>query len=289
MQALQQLAAANGGLVTTAAAAAVGIDRRRLADFARNGAASRVARGVYSVGSVLPDPRPIVTSLRGALSHQSAAAWWGVDLPRPPGAVHVTVPRNRGRRRDAIPRVRLHRNELRPHETTSCRGLLVTTPLRTAVDISRCDSLDDSVAVVDAFMRAGLVARRDFENDAAGTAGPGRRQLLAVSSMIDEKAGSVLESLARVLLWRNALAPTATQYWIRHDSWAARVDFAWPEQQAILETDGFEYHSSPESFVGDRRRWSALVRAGWRVGVVTWSDVTGDPAYVVGLVRDLLR
>src|SRR5580692_10991646 len=99
MQALEQIAAANGGLVTVTQAAAVGVDRRRLAEYARNGQVARVARGVYAVGTVLPDPRPLVTSSRVTLSHESAAAWWGIDLPEPPKVVHVTAPRNRGRRR----------------------------------------------------------------------------------------------------------------------------------------------------------------------------------------------
>jgi very-short-patch-repair endonuclease len=66
------------------------------------------------------------------------------------------------------------------------------------------------------------------------------------------------------------------------------VDFGWPQLKAILECDGYDFHASREPFQKDRRRWSAISSAGWRLGVVTWFDVTRDPIYVVTLVRELL-
>jgi very-short-patch-repair endonuclease len=68
----------------------------------------------------------------------------------------------------------------------------------------------------------------------------------------------------------------------------ARVDFAWPELRIALECDGFEFHSDRATFRRDRRRWTALTRAGWRVIVVTWADVVGDPNYVAGSVAVML-
>jgi very-short-patch-repair endonuclease len=111
-----------------------------------------------------------------------------------------------------------------------------------------------------------------------------------VAMLVDPQSGSVLESLARVLLFRHGLRPPLSQYEFRHPAtgWRGRLDFAWPQWKVALECDGYEFHSGRESFQGDRRRWSALSRSGWHAGVVTWFDVTGDPAYVVQLVRDLL-
>jgi very-short-patch-repair endonuclease len=71
--------------------------------------------------------------------------------------------------------------------------------------------------------------------------------------------------------------------------WIARVDFAWPDQRVILECDGFEYHQDRATFERDRRRWTALTRAGWRVAVVSWHDVVDRPDYLTGLIADLLR
>jgi very-short-patch-repair endonuclease len=114
-------------------------------------------------------------------------------------------------------------------------------------------------------------------------------RIQVAASLIDPESGSILESLTRLLLWRHGLPNPRTQVSVRGaEGWIGRVDFAWPDHKVILECDGYEFHAARSLFQRDRRRWSALVAAGWRVAVVTWLDVVGDPTYVVKLVRDLL-
>lgn len=292
LNALVDLARANGGLVTRRQAMSAGVDGRRLTELCRSGVLARVSRAVYAVGDRMSDvdPRHVCTGMRVVLSYLSAAAWFGVDLPKPPGLVHVTASRNRGRRMDAVRGVRLHRADLRGGDVTIVRGLQVTSPLRTALDLARHLPLEEAVAVVDSFFRARLLSPEEFATAAAKSAGPGRCRIQMVAMLVDPKSGSILESLARVLLWRNKLAPTHTQYLFQHrrTGWVGYLDFAWPTLRVALECDGYEFHSARDVFQRDRRRWSALVRAGWRPAVVTWFDVTGDPDYVVALVRDLL-
>ena len=67
-----------------------------------------------------------------------------------------------------------------------------------------------------------------------------------------------------------------------------RVDFAWPEQRLVVETDGFAFHADRRSYREDRRRNNALVLAGWRVLRFSWEDVLHDPAHVVEVVRTAL-
>jgi very-short-patch-repair endonuclease len=47
------------------------------------------------------------------------------------------------------------------------------------------------------------------------------------------------------------------------------VDFCWPEQRLIVETDGHRHHGTRAAFERDRERDSALVAEGWRVVRVT--------------------
>jgi very-short-patch-repair endonuclease/predicted transcriptional regulator of viral defense system len=290
---LQAIARDNGGLITRQQALRAGVAARKLTANARRGVIARVARGVYAVpsrASEIGDPLVITAAWNVVLSFESAAAWWGVNLPRPAGLLHVTAPRSRGRWRDAVRGVRLHRATLRAGDVVTLRGLRVTSPLRTALDIARHASLEDAVAIVDSFLRAGLFTQEEFNRVAVRAAGPGRVRLQQVAMLADPESGSILESLTRVLLWRHQLAPEISQYPFRHPrtGWVGRVDFAWLTRQVILECDGYEFHSGPSSFRQDRRRWSAINRAGWRCAVVTWFDVTGDPGYVASLVRDLL-
>ena len=291
---LTELARTNGGLITFAMARSAGITSQRLTVLVRRGVLARIARGVYAVGEMsaaIPDPRRVTVAWRVVLSGASAVAWWGVDLPKPPGRLHVTAPRSRGRWRDAVSGVRLARANLATHEVALVRGVRVTTPLRTALDYARSAPLNHAVAVVDAFYRAKLLSPRDFEEAAARAKGPGARHLRLVASLADPASGSILESLCRVLLWKNGLAPEKSQYSLTHPrtGWIGYLDFAWPTLRVALECDGYEWHAEREPFQRDRRRWSGLNRADWRSGVVTWFDVTCDPDYVVALVRDLIE
>lgn len=290
---LYEISRRNGGLVTTANANDRGIPRQRLHDLAHHGQIARIAHGVYSIGApTAPHTTPLALTARRklVLSHESAASWLGVDLPARPHLIHVTAPRNRGLRHDAIAGVRLHRANLGPGDVLEVRGVHVTSPLRTALDIARSSSLEHAVAAVDSFLRARQLMLEEFVTAANAAAGPRRQRLRLVAALIDPKSGSVLESLTRVLLWRNNIAPPTSQYPFTHPTrgWIGWVDFAWPELRVILECDGYEFHAARGPFQKDRRRWSAVGSAGWHLAVVTWFDVTCEPDYVVELVRDLL-
>jgi very-short-patch-repair endonuclease len=57
-----------------------------------------------------------------------------------------------------------------------------------------------------------------------------------------------------------------------------RLDFAWTDLWFAVECEGFEIHGNRLAWKRDRRRVAALERAGWRIMVVTWDDVTRHPA-----------
>ena len=290
---IEALALSHHGVFTRKQAVAAGIDPRRLSRLARTGAIARIKRGVYSAtGRIasLAEPWAITRSHEVVLSFWSAVAWWGVDLARPLRRVHVTAPRDRKIRRDAIPGVRVHRAALSAYDVRVVQGVRVSSPLRTCLDIARHASLEDAVVVVDGFFRRKLLSYEAFVAAARAAKGPGRMRMQVVADLVDPKSGSVLESLARVLLWRNGLRPPATQHLLEHraSGWRGYLDFAWPDLKVALECDGYEWHSERQPFENDRRRWSTLNRLDWKSGVVTWFNVVEDPVYVVSLVADLL-
>jgi len=289
LETLADIAQANGGLVTRPQALAAGVRDDHLAYLVKRGSIARIARGVYAIGASVPDARVIATSWQAAISFESAAAWRGVDLPRPVDRLHVTVPRARGRYAEKVPRIRLHRADVAPWDIGVVRGARVTTPLRTAMDICRHAATEDAVAIVDAFLRAGAFTVEELLHAARCTKGPGRLRIQVAASLADPQSGSILESLARVLLWRDGLPAPRTQLSLKGGrGWIGFVDFAWPDHRVVLECDGYEFHAAREPFQRDRRRWSAISAAGWQLVVVTWFDVTRDPAYVVSLMREVL-
>ena len=67
------------------------------------------------------------------------------------------------------------------------------------------------------------------------------------------------------------------------------VDFHWPEKRLVLETDGYETHSSRSSFERDRRQDLELQAQGWRVVRVTWRALRDDLERTIASLRTLLR
>ncbi|HVT66015.1 MAG TPA: DUF559 domain-containing protein [Mycobacteriales bacterium] len=271
---------------------ATGIDGPGITELVALGVLTRLWRGFYTTGTPIgiPDPRGVTKSMRVVLSHESAAAWSGVDLMAAVDRLHVTAPSNRGRRADSAPGVRIHRAHISASDIRTIRGVRVTGPNRTIADVARSSPLEGAVCIADGYLRSRLTTMSSLRAYAFTLAGPRRALAMKVANLADPGSASVFETLTRLLLIRSGLRVPLTQYTIRdHDgTWIGRVDFAWPEARLVLECDGFEHHSSRDAFHRDRRRWSALNRAGWRVVVVTWQDVVNDPTYVVGLVADHL-
>jgi very-short-patch-repair endonuclease len=58
------------------------------------------------------------------------------------------------------------------------------------------------------------------------------------------------------------------------------VDFHWPEQHIIVETDGHEHHGSRAAFERDRERDQTLIAAGWTVLRFTHRQISDAPERV---------
>jgi len=175
-EALAEVAEEQWGLFTRRQAEATGMAWSTLSRLARDGAAERVAHGVYRLRGTPPVDHlgvraawlqlaPHIPVWRrdsgsGVVSHRSAAAVYG--LGQLPADVHeFTTPTRRQSRR---PDVRMHRARVGPEESVNLRGLLVTRPARTAADLlaDREDPQAVAHVVADAFRggkeRPGTVA-----------------------------------------------------------------------------------------------------------------------------------
>jgi very-short-patch-repair endonuclease len=67
-----------------------------------------------------------------------------------------------------------------------------------------------------------------------------------------------------------------------------RVDFAYVDEEIILEADSRRWHLISEAFDTDRRRDIAAQLAGWIVLRFTWKMITDEPDFVVNSVRNAL-
>lgn len=114
----------------------------------REGLVVRLRRGVHVLSSATPEVAA-AASVRGVLSHASAAQGLGLPLLNPQDAVHVTVPRRR--HTIAPPGVVLHWVDLAPTEIL--RGC--THYLRTVLDCASALPFADALAVADGALREG--------------------------------------------------------------------------------------------------------------------------------------
>jgi very-short-patch-repair endonuclease len=236
----------------------------------------QVHYGVYAVGHrvLTREGRwmAAVLATRGVLSHATAAAAW--DLRRTSGVIHVTVRGAAGReRRNGI---KVHRSTtLTAAEITSCRGIPITTPARTIIDLARTLRGRALEHVVDLADQRGLV---DFDD--LRQADPA--SLKAVLSRYRPAATrSELEERFLALCDDHGIPRPETNVRIE----GIEVDFVWRDRRLIVEVDGYAYHRSPERFEADRERDVDLTVAGWRVLRFTWAQIQTRAAWVAVAIR----
>jgi hypothetical protein len=209
--------------------------------------------------------------LPGAVaSGRSAAGLWDAELAGPDDPVECTVPA-RSRRGD-VEGVHLTRRALDPAQVTRRRGIPVTDPIRTALDLARIRPEDDAVIALDRFLERGIVLPHELRAAATTLAGRGCRQVRAAAELADGLAGSPQETRLRLLFRREGLPAPVAQYTVYDDGRRlGRVDFAWPDRKLVVEYEG-QWHGQHQQVGVDRRRLNALTGAGWTVVFVTAAD-----------------
>ncbi len=285
---LARLATRQHGVVASWQLQRLGYTRKAIMGLERVGHLIRLQRGVYAVGhtNLTAHGRWMAAVLAAGdgavLSHADAAALH--DLRRPPtGAIHVTTA---GKRH--IPGVRAHLGALPRTERTVCDAIPVTTVERTVADLAptlprrRLRTLIESAMrrdAIDFAVLRGIAGRRHGR--------PGGPALRAVLSQLHDVAPRIHQGLeAHFLdLVRAAGLPEPL---VNHVVVGVEVDFHWPAQRVIVETDGWAFHRSRAAFEADRTRDATLLAAGWRVLRITHERLAREPETVVEQLRALL-
>jgi very-short-patch-repair endonuclease len=207
----------------------------------------------------------------GVLSHATAAAAW--DIRRlGAGAIHVTV--HGGARRCAG--VRVHRTRrLEPHDTTTHRGIPITTPVRTIIDLAHILEGRPLEHALDLAEQRRLVDFAALHRRAIPSS------LQAVLSLYTATTTrSEMEERFLKLCDEHGIPRPQVNVVVE----GIEVDFVWPDRRLIVEVDGYRYHRAPSRFESDRERDVTLVVAGWQVMRFTWTQLTERPAWVARAV-----
>jgi very-short-patch-repair endonuclease len=264
---LLQVAAAQHNVVDLDALREVGLDGKAISRRVAAGRLIRLHRGVYLVGAVTrwsyEQAGLLVCGEAGTLSLGSAAAVWEVR-PQLPQFVDVTM--TRGHRRSR-PGLTIHRAQV--DDVCIRYGMRVTSPLRTLKDLaaSRIDAGDLERTVHEALV-ARLVTRAEVEAVPA---------LRAASHITPHVTRSELQRAMLALIRRVGLSEPVTEAIVHGHP----VDFLWPEQRLVVETDGFTAHGTTRRrFETDRARDAKLTAAGYRVLRFTYRQITEQPEIV---------
>ncbi len=284
--AIARIASRQGGVIAYRQLVALGLSRQAIARRIQAGRLHPIHRGVYAVGHGLLGPEgrwwAAVLALGddAFVSHHSAGQAFGLRQSAS-GLVDVTV---RGRSGRAAPaKVRVHRpRELPSDEVTSLRGLPITTPARTLLDLSAAGIRNLDI-ILDRAEHQRLIDFADLHQLLERyPRRPGTRSLKAQLSRyrgpIDVR--SELERLAHRLCDAHDLPLPNVNCSIE-----GRVrDFYWPKCRLVVEADSYGWHRSPGALNDDRERDVELTLAGYRVLRFTWEQVTERPDYVVNAI-----
>ncbi len=292
-ESLEGLAASQHALFTRAQALAAGLTPRTIGGGLTRGRWLTVFRGVYRMAGapVTPDQRLLAAVLAagaGAVaSHRSAAWLWGLSDEL---SLDVSVPKNRSPR---LAGVVVHRQHMPSCSTSRRRGVPVTNPLRTMLDVAALPDPELVDQALDRGIAARLFTPAAVEAELGRQSRSGRRGTASLRERLEHRdtsssrPPSVLESRLVRLLRTARLPMPHREYPVMGGAY--RLDFAWPEVKLAVELDGYAAHASLMAFRDDRSRQNDLVLAGWTVLRFTWKDVRDRPADVTRLIRAVMR
>jgi hypothetical protein len=243
------IAAKQHGRITTKQLYACGFSKKSIERAVDAGRLHRVHRGVYAVGHLAPNRLGVWMGAALAcgpaawLSHRCAATAFEIRDGVGP-RIDITIAGTRGRRR---PGIKVHHADLLPFEVGLWRGIPITSPSRTMVDLAH--ELRDEEEIEWAMRQ--LQYRRLYD-----------QKLLELS--LHRRPNRILGQLLR------GIEPTRSPLEIaflhrvveRHNLPLPEVntrvcgflaDFWWPRARLIVETDGRQ-HDDPLQKAADQVR-----------------------------------
>lgn len=297
--ALVALAAGQAGMLTTAQARAVGMDKTALCRAVADKVLLHPTRSLYAVrrlvdasspeawhqhlarGARLVYPDVVFTGVTAVLAHGLAV--WGCELERP--ALLRPISRSTGVRGFWVRPLR----EIRPVE--SAWGPAVA-PAAAVVQVALDAGIEQGVVCADDALRQGCVTTDDLARAVeAVTNWPGAHRARSMAQLVSAQRESVGESRCGVAMAVAGIR-ACPQVEVRDASGqlVARVDWLVEGTRVVVEFDGKVKFASgdPQVLWAEKRREDALRRLGYVVVRITWADLE-RPGAVAAKVRAAIR
>jgi hypothetical protein len=217
------------------------------------------------------------------LSHRSAAVAWGLLAHEPPRPHVTVVGDSRQHARAVVHGVR----RLERADTTTLRGVPITTPARTVVDCADDPLLERIFNEAQVLRLADPRAVREALDRVRGRRGTGPLRSLLHDADIGVSRSDLEDLFAAVA------RPVLRSPWVRNhviDLGDRRitVDVYFPAERVVVELDGARYHRTRRAFERDRERDAALAAQGILSVRLTWRRLAHEgPAAMDELQRTL--
>ena len=289
-KAVAALAERQHGVVSRAQLLELGVGAGAIKHRVAVGRLQPLRRGVYAVGhrESRAEAWWMAAVLAGGpgtvLAGRSAAALWRMrDSER--ATVEVISPR-----RVELPGIAAQRTVVAADEVMTRRGIPVTTPARTLLDLAAVVSYDELEHAFDEAEYRRLTSPTSL--GALVARYPRRKGTKAITRVLDNHRRNG-ETVTRSLLERRFLALVRDHRLPRPEinriTKHGELDAHWPDQRLIVECDGFAAHGTRKAFEGDRARDRRLTVAGWRVIRITWRQLTEDGPAIARELATLLE
>lgn len=285
------LARAQHGLITRAQAFELGMSEGEIRFMTTSGEWILLRRGIYMVAALPRGPQQdllaaVMAGGPGTVASHAAAAWlWGLsETP----ALEVCSPWGGPTGEPAVVR---HRRAVPARDVCVRKGVPVTKPLPTLLDVAATDPALLETAI-DRGVATKLFTVKAVDAELRRKRRKGHRGVAVLEAALRDRdlgrSASVLESKMLRLLRRAGLPEPVREFEVLGGRY--RIDFAWPHVLLAVEVDGYADHTSPTAFRRDRARRRALTAMGWTIIEYTWDEIVSDPARVAReIAAELLR
>jgi very-short-patch-repair endonuclease len=271
--AVARLAARQWGVLSLDELRMCGLTRKEVMGRVRNGRLHSLYRGVYAVGHPnLPLEGHFLAAVKACgtnavLSHISAAALYGLvrwDHRYP----EVTAPTTRTHRS-----IHTHRSsKLEVHDATHHKGIPITTPARTLIDLAATlDYRPLRRAVREAQRNLVTIPQILDTLDRLGPR-PGIGNLTKILATGHAPTRSELEDTVLELILSAGFQRPDINQSLQIQGRTIIPDFRWPDQRLVIEADGAEWHDNRLTREDDAEKQAILEAAGERVVRITWAQ-----------------
>jgi very-short-patch-repair endonuclease len=235
-------------------------------------------RGVYAVGHPhIPLEGLFLAAVKACgpgavLSHYAAAVLWALvkwDGRYP----EVTAPTRRQH-----PGIRTHKSA--NIESTFYKGIAITTPVRTLIDLSSMLPFKALRRAVNEALNQRLIKPSDLITSHHRGAKKLRR-ILATAAPTRSELEDVVLALLDGLPKPQVNQPINGHRYI--------PDFRWPDRRLILEADSKQFHGHMLARADDAARQAYLEATGERFVRVTWHEATTQPGTTRARIEAALR